>query len=144
MKIALKGRTACEGLAEGEALVCRKPFMFLSYVDMRSGLVHVKGHELEGRNVKDKVIVAPCGCGSTGEEPSLTLLKEAGAAPKAFVAGSAEYTPGVVGAIIAGIPMVYGFDQNMLGLIETGDWVKVDGCSGTIEVTKAKEDPGAR
>ena len=57
MKITLKGQTACKGIAEGEALVCRKPFMFLSYVDMGSGLVHANGHELEGKNVKDKVIV---------------------------------------------------------------------------------------
>ena len=134
--IKLQGRTACKGIAEGEALVCRKPFMFLSYVDMQSGLVHAKGHELEGKNVKGKVIVSPCGCGSTGEEPSLLFLKEAGVAPKAMVIGSIAYLPGVIGAILAEIPMVYGFDQNTLGLIETGDHLKVDADEGMIEVTK--------
>ena len=136
MKISLKGHIACKGLAQGEVLVCRKPFMFLSYVDMKDGLVHAKGHELEGENVKDKIIVSPCGCGSTGEESSLSLLKEAGVAPRAIITGSAVYSPGVIGAIIADIPMVYGFDQNALGLLETGDYVKVDANSGIIELTK--------
>jgi predicted aconitase with swiveling domain len=136
MKVTLNGHSACKGIAQGEALVCRKPFMFLSYVDMGSGLVYAKGHELEGKNVKDKVIVSPCGCGSTGEEPSLLLLKEAGVAPRAVIVGSAEYAPGVIGAILADIPMVYGFDQNALGLIETGDHVMVDANNGIIEVTK--------
>lgn len=136
MKVSLKGYTGCKGIAEGEVLVCRKPFMFLSYVDMESGLVNSKGHELEGKNVKDKVIVSPCGCGSTGEEPSLLILKEAGVAPRALITGSAVYSPGVIGAIIAEIPMVYGLDQNALGLIEMGDYVKVDANSGIIEVTK--------
>lgn len=139
MKVTtLKGHTASKGIAQGEALVCRKPFMFLSYVDMKSGLVHAKGHELEGQNVKDKVIISPCGCGSTGEEPSLLLLKEAGVAPRAVITDSAVYSPGVIGAILADIPMVYGFDQNALGLIETGDHVKVDADNGIIEVTKRK------
>jgi predicted aconitase with swiveling domain len=136
VKVTLKGHIACKGIAQGEALVCRKPFMFLSYVDMKTGLVYAKGHELEGENVKEKIIVSPCGCGSTGEEPSLLLLKEAGVAPRAVITGSALYTPGVIGAILADIPMVYGFDQNALGLIETGDYVKVNANNGTIEVTK--------
>ena len=139
MKVLLKGHIACKGIAEGEVLVCRKPFMFLSYVDMKSGLVYANGHELEGENVKGKVIVSPCGCGSTAEERSLLVLKEAGVAPGAIITGSAVYSPGVIGAIIADIPMVYGFDQNSLGLIETGDHVKVDANIGIIEVTK-KED----
>jgi predicted aconitase with swiveling domain len=136
--IKLKGHTACKGIGEGEALVCRKPFMFLSYVDMQSGLVHAKDHELEGKNVKGKILVSPCGCGSTGEEPSLLLLKEAGVAPKALIIGSIVYLPGVIGAILAEIPMVYGFDRDALKLIETGDLVKVDANEGIIEVSKSE------
>ncbi len=136
MKFSLKGHTGCKGSAEGEVLACRRPFMFLSYVDLESGLVNSRGHELEGRKVKDKVIVSPCGCGSTGEEPSLLILKEAGVAPKAIITGSAVYSPGVIGAIIAEIPMIYGLDQIALGLIETGDHVKVDADTGIIELTK--------
>ncbi|MFC1981829.1 aconitase X swivel domain-containing protein [Chloroflexota bacterium] len=136
MRIILRGRTVCKGMAEGEALVSRNPFMFASYVDMGSGVIYAQGHELEGKNVKDKVMVFPCGKGSTGNEASLFQLKSAGAAPKAVVAGSAIYTPGVIAAILADIPMVYGFDQNCLGFIENGDHVKVDADNGIVEVTK--------
>jgi uncharacterized protein len=136
VQITLKGRTASKGLAQGEALVCRKPFMFLSYVDFQNGLVSAKGHELEGQNVKGRVVVFPCGCGSTGEELSLLFLKEADAAPKAIITGSVVHSPGVIGAILAEIPMVYGLDQNALGLIETGDQLTVDANCGIIEVIK--------
>ena len=138
MKITINGRTACKGIGEGEALVCRTPLMFLSYVDKKSGIVYAEEHELTGKNVKDKVIVFPCGRGSTTEESSLFELKKAGVAPGAIIAGSAVYTPGVIGAILAGIPMVYGFDKNCLGLIESGDHVKVDADTGVVEVTKRK------
>ncbi|NQU13016.1 MAG: DUF126 domain-containing protein [Desulfobacteraceae bacterium] len=136
MGFTLKGQPASAGMAEGQVLACRKPFMFLSYVDMASGLVYAAGHEIEGENVKDKVIVAPCGCGSTDEESSLCWLKEAGVAPKALIIGSALYTPGIVGAILADIPMIYGLNEDELRMIETGDHVTVNANTGVIEVTK--------
>ena len=136
MKIILKGRTATKGQAESEALVCRQPVMFASYVDKDSGVVLAKGHELDGKNVKDKVIVYPCACGSAGEEAALFMLSKVGMVPKAIIAGSINHTPSIVGAIYANIPMVYGFDQNCLGLINNGDHVKVDADNGIVEVTK--------
>jgi predicted aconitase with swiveling domain len=142
-KITLGGHIACRGIAEGEALVCRSPFMFLSYVDGGSGIVHAKGHELEGKSVKEKILVFPCGKGSTAEEASLLMLKQAGVAPKALVVGSAAYVPGVIGAIIADIPMVYGFEQNCLGVIDNGDYVKVDAVKGIVEVIKDKIEPSS-
>jgi hypothetical protein len=41
-----------------------------------------------------------------------------------------------LGAVVMRIPSVTDFDQDPLGLIETGDWVRVDGDQGTVEVTK--------
>ena len=82
MKITINGRTACKGIGEGEALVCRTPFMFLSYVDKKSGIVYAEEHELAGKNVKDKVIVFPCGRGSTTEESSLFELKKSRSGPR--------------------------------------------------------------
>lgn len=139
MEIILRGYKACGGTAEGEALVCRKPFMFLSYVDFENGIVHARGHELVGESVGGKIMVYPCGFGSTAEEPSLYVLKKAGVAPKAVITGSASYQPGVIGAIIADIPMVYGFDRNALGIIQTGDYVRVDADMGIVAVTKKEE-----
>jgi hypothetical protein len=34
------------------------------------------------------------------------------------------------------IPSVTDFDRDPLDLIETGDWVIVDGDAGTVEITK--------
>ena len=42
----LRGRTGYKGVAEGEALVCHKPFVFL-ITEVQSGVVTTPGHELE-------------------------------------------------------------------------------------------------
>jgi phosphoenolpyruvate-protein kinase (PTS system EI component) len=37
------------------------------------------------------------------------------------------------------IPSVTDLDRDPLDVIETGDWVKVDGDTGTVEVTKKSQ-----
>jgi len=37
-------------------------------------------------------------------------------------------------AILNGIPMIHALDQNPLEAIKTGDYVKVDGDLGTVEI----------
>jgi len=41
-----------------------------------------------------------------------------------------------LGAVVTHAPAVTGLDQDPLAVIETGDWVKVDGDRGIVEVTK--------
>jgi predicted aconitase with swiveling domain len=48
MKVFLKGYTGCKGIAEGEVLVCRKPFMFLSYVDLNDAKILHRINSLGG------------------------------------------------------------------------------------------------
>jgi len=134
MGITLRGRMASRGKAEGEALVCSKPFEF-RHIDPKSGIIDVPGHELEGQDAKDKIMVFPCGCGPTTEEWALYELKKAGVAPKAVV-NISTYVCSTIGAIIAEVPMVYGFDRNLLEVIKTGDRVKVDADKGLVKVTK--------
>jgi predicted aconitase with swiveling domain len=43
-----------------------------------------------------------------------------------------------LGAVVLHAPAVTGLDQDPLGVIETGDWVKVDGDRGIVEVTKRR------
>jgi predicted aconitase with swiveling domain len=42
----------------------------------------------------------------------------------------------VFAAMAAKIPTVTDFDQDPTKVIETGDWVTVNGDTGTVEVTK--------
>ena len=57
----MKGRTIYPGLAQGEAIVSTEPIGFYGGIDIKTGVVIEKGHPLEGKSVKDKILVFPCG-----------------------------------------------------------------------------------
>ena len=133
MEIRLKGRAAVCGVAEGEALVCHEPVTFWS-VDQTTGLFCQPGHELCGKSIKDKVLVYPCGCGAVGY--FLWLLKSAGTGPRALITMK-PYSQEAIDAIFAGIPLVYGFDQNVMDLVQDGDYVFVNQpMNGAITINK--------
>jgi len=135
-KLTIRGHKASRGRAEGEALVARKPFEF-RHVDHQTGVVTVPGHELEGQSVKDKIMVYPHGCGPTTEEWSLYVMRKSGVAPKGVI-NMATYVCSTIGAILADIPMVYGFDENILAIIKNGDHIIIDGDKGIVQIEKKK------
>jgi predicted aconitase with swiveling domain len=137
MEITITGRTASKGKAKGEALVCHKPLallMILWGLDQATGVVDLPGHELHGKSIKDKILVYPCGCGGNGY--FLYLFKTAGIGPRAII-NMQPYEQDMIDAIFAQVPMVHGFDHNLLHLIESGDRVDVDANKGVVKVSKA-------
>jgi len=128
--MVLKGRGVVEGRAVGEALVSSMPVSFLGGIDPRTGVGVEKGHDLEGECVAGKVLCFPHGKGSTVGSYVLLALKKRGLAPLALVNEIADPIV-VVGAVIAGIPMVVGVD---LKALRTGYLVEVDGSEGLVRV----------
>jgi len=128
----MKGRTIMTGTAEGLALVSNSPISFYGGVDARTGVVIEQGHELEGQCVSGRVLVFPCGKGSTVGSYVIYGLQKNGAAPLAIVNGETE-TIIATGTILAGIPCVDGID---IERIATGDLVRVDGAAATVERRK--------
>jgi predicted aconitase with swiveling domain len=124
----VKGRAISAGVAVGEALVSQQPIGFYGGVDAKTGLVIEKGHELEGRSIKDKVLVFPRGKGSTVGSYVIYGLAKNGVAPKALVNEQTE-TIVATGAILAAIPCVDGVD---LSGIRTGDLLEVDADRGVV------------
>ncbi|HDI12692.1 MAG TPA: DUF126 domain-containing protein, partial [Hadesarchaea archaeon] len=61
----MRGRSISPGKTRGEALVSREPIGFYGGVDPKTGVVIEKGHELEGKCVRGKILVFPQGKGST-------------------------------------------------------------------------------
>lgn len=129
----LKAHAVSRGKAGGEALVTSQPISFLGSVDTRTGTVVEKGHGLEGKSIKGKVLVFPGGKGSTVGSYAIYQLKKNGAAPCAMINIKAEPIV-AVGAIISGIPLVDRLEKNPLAAIKTGDKVLVDAINGSVEI----------
>ncbi|MBI5000117.1 MAG: DUF126 domain-containing protein [Euryarchaeota archaeon] len=135
-----RGRCICPGKAEGEALVSKEPLGFYGCVSAKTGVVIEKGHELEGKCVKGKILVFPCGKGSTVGSYVIYGLAKNKVAPKAIVNKETE-TIVATGVILAGIPCV---DKIDLEGIKSGDKLKIDAEHGIVEleqepsVTKAE------
>jgi predicted aconitase with swiveling domain len=133
--IVLRGRKVVGGCAEGEALVTRQTISGWGGIDPMTGMVIETQHELRGVSFKDRILVFPGAKGSSGWSAAFHLARLAGTAPKALVFNTMT-TKVALGAVVMRAPAVTDFDQDPLNVIETGDWVKVDGDRGVVEITK--------
>jgi predicted aconitase with swiveling domain len=118
----LKGRIISKGKGGGEALVTSQPISFYGGVDPNTGEIIEKGHELQGKSVKGKVLVFPTGKGSTVGSYTLYRMKKNGAAPAGIINKECE-TVVAVGAIISEIPCV---DKIDISRLKMGDRVRIE------------------
>jgi len=118
----MNARAINPGEASGEALVSREPIGFYGGVDPQTGVVIEKGHELEGECVTGKVLVFPCGKGSTVGSYVIYGLQKNKVGPAAIINEETE-TIVATGAILAGIPCV---DHVDLAGIQTGDMLRIE------------------
>ena len=121
-KMELKGRTISRGRTKEKALVTSQPISFYGGVDPTTGVIIEKGHELQGKSVKDRILVFPNGKGSTVGSYTLYRLKKNDTAPAGIINKECE-TVVAVGAIISEIPCV---DKIDITKIETGDLVQIE------------------
>jgi predicted aconitase with swiveling domain len=133
--IVLCGRKVVGGIAEGEALVTRDTISGWGGVNPMQGTVIETRHELRGQSFKDKVLVFPGAKGSSGWSVVFHTARLAGTAPKAMVFNEMT-TKVALGAVVMRVPSVTDLDRDPLDVIETGDWVVVNGDTGTVEVRK--------
>jgi predicted aconitase with swiveling domain len=125
----LKGRVIYRGIGQGEALTTSQPISFYGGVDPNTGVVIEKGHELQGRSVKGKILVFPTGKGSTVGSYTLYRMKKNGTAPAGIVNKECE-TVVAVGAIISEIPCVDSVD---ISQIKMGDAVRIENNFVTVQ-----------
>jgi predicted aconitase with swiveling domain len=124
----LKGRIISRGMGEGEALATLQSISFYGGVDPNTGVVLEKGHELQGKSVKGKILVFPNGKGSTVGSYTLYRMKKNGTAPAGMINKECE-TVVAVGAIISEIPCV---DKIDISKIKTGDRVRIENDTVTL------------
>ena len=126
----MKGRMISPGKTEGVAIVSEEPIGFYGGIDSKTGIVIEKGHPLKGKCVTGKILVFPCGKGSTVGSYVIYGLKKNGVAPKGIVNKETE-TIVATGVILAGIPCV---DQIDIEKIKDGDTVLLDADNGFVEI----------
>lgn len=136
--VILRGRKVVGGRAEGEALVTRDTVPGWGGVNPQQGVITEVRHELRGVSFAGKILVCPGAKGSSGWSAMYHTARLAGTAPKALVFNDMT-TKIALGAVVMRIPSVTDFDRNPLDVIETGDWVVVDGDSGIVEVQKRQK-----
>jgi predicted aconitase with swiveling domain len=135
--IVLRGRTVVGGRAEGEALVTRETIPGWGGVNPMLGVITETRHELRGRSFKDKVLVCRGAKGSSGWSAMYHTARLAGSAPLALVFNEMT-TKIALGAVVMRVPSVTDLDRDPLDVIDTGDWVIVDGDRGIVEVLKGR------
>jgi predicted aconitase with swiveling domain len=142
--IILKGHKGIGETAEGEALVCQEPINLMA----DTGNVwknpkdptftnKVATPSVYGKSFAGKVLVFPTGKGGIFSTNIMMDIAEVGSAPKAIINVRAHPVWALL-SIVIGIPLVDRLDQNPCDVIETGDYVKVNAETGTVEVTKKK------
>ena len=126
----MKGRMISPGKIESVAIVSEEPIGFYGGIDIKTGIVIEKNHPLERRSVKDKILVFPCGKGSTVGSYVIYGLKKNGVAPSGIINKETE-TIVATGVILAGIPCV---DQIEIEKIKDGDTILLDADNGIVEI----------
>ena len=133
--IRLHGRRVVGGIAEGEALVTRETISGWGGVNPKDGTIIETRHELRGQSFKGKVLVCRGAKGSSGWSVMFHTCRLAGTAPIAVIFNEMT-TKIALGCVVMRVPAVTELDQDPLGVIETGDWVRVDGDAGIVDVKK--------
>ncbi len=134
--ILLHGRGLTAGIAEGEALVTRQRIAGWGGVDSTTGTIIESRHEARGQSFAGKVLVFPGAKGSSGWSGVFHMNRLEGASPKAMIF-NAMNTKIAVAVVVSHVPCVTDLDADPLEVIETGDWVTVDGGTGLVTVRKA-------
>jgi predicted aconitase with swiveling domain len=135
LHIVLRAHPIAKGKGEGKALVTREPLSFWGGVDVATGTIVDRNHELVGEKIVGRVLVFPTGKGSTAGSFRIYACAKRGTAPSAMINVRADPVV-AVGAIISGIPLVDRVEKDPLSIIETGDYVVVDANNGLIKVIK--------
>ena len=129
----IHGRPVYGGVAEGEALVCEDSITGWCGVDPHTGKIIENHHVHNGVSIKDRIVLLPCGKGSIGWSCHFTAVKVAGNAPAGWVLRRVDTRIGVA-TVTMKIPAIADFDTDPFDVIRDGDWIRMDGDSGVVEV----------
>lgn len=124
-------------VVEGEAVISSEGFSPRYDLDRWSGIITKPGHELEGVNIRDKILFFPTAKGGIAAGWAFYDIKAKSIAPKALVFGVTNPVM-VQGAVFAHITITEGWSRDPRECIRTGDIVRVDPTERTIEIVERR------
>lgn len=98
-----------------------------------TGVIVEKGHELERRSVKGRILVFPGGKGSSEGALKLYDMSIRGTSPAAIINIRTEPVV-AVGAILGNIPTIDSLTKDAVKVIRDGDWITVNADKGTAKI----------
>jgi hypothetical protein len=113
----------------GIALVSTEPISFLGGVNSTLGTFIDDSYGLKGECFKDRVLVYPTGKGSTGDMVRIWRCKANGVTPMAVINADPDIIQ-MEGWVFAGIPVVFGCEQDPSRVLKTGDRITIK--DGTV------------
>jgi uncharacterized protein len=122
---------------EGVALVSTEGFSPRYDLDRTTGIITKIGHALEGRSLKDCILVVPTAKGGVAAGWAFLDMKAKGFAPRALVFGRTNPVM-VQGAVFADITITEGWQPDALKALRTGDLVRVDANARTLQLVKRR------
>ena len=135
--IILHGRSVHGGIGEGKAIVTDEGVAFCAGINPATGDITERTHELNGQNISGKILVFPFGKGSSAFSKAAYALFLAGKAPAGWLIRDVNPQTAMA-SVVMRTPAVTDLDQDPIKVIRTGDWVKVDGDKGNVEITRPR------
>ena len=120
---------------EGVALVSTEGFSPRYDLDRTTGIITKIGHALEGKSLRDRILIIPTAKGGVAAGWAFLDMKAKGFAPKALVFGRTNPVM-VQGAVFADITITEGWQPDALKALRTGDLVRVDANARTLQLVK--------
>ena len=109
----------------GDVMVFTEPVKFESSFDPRSGKVILPKSEHFGKSIRNKIIVAPAVTYHSDLEFLVYLLEKHRCKPKGFIIKRASSSL-ILGAVLADIPIIYGFTEGSFDMLTTGEALTID------------------
>lgn len=132
-RIVLRGHPGVGQPIEAEALVCDDNFSARYDVNRRTGVFSRTTHELYGVSLVGKICVFNTAKGGVATAWALLDMRERGVAPAALIFRLTNPIM-VQGAALAGVAILDRLDPDPVATLRTGDRLRVDPASGTVEV----------
>jgi uncharacterized protein len=133
MPILLRCHKGIGPAVTGTALVAKDNFSARYDLDRKAGVFSRPSHKLAGQSYKGRILVLDQAKGGVATAWMLRDMAERDIVPLALIFN--RVNPILAqGAAFGGMAMVDRFDADVTDLIRTGDELRIDPASGTVEI----------